>query len=1035
MAVKVTVRRGCSVNLRSGASWLALVLCCLFTALLSLPAQAAVRLTGEEAQPRIVRVGFPHAPGFSEILEDGTYSGMCYDYLMAVKQYVNWEYEFISVDPNRAMELLAAGELDILGGIAQDDPLADTVDYASHCSGMTYTTLSALDTNTSMDTYQMDSMNGALVGTYKAHPWHLKDLDTFSKGNGVEFAVRNYDNMAGYSSALEKGEVELILGGDVPPSENIRPVAWFSPRRYYFVTGKGNTGLMRELNLALSKLKDDRPNLDKDLYNKYFMPYSEMFLTDKERAYIESLPPLKAMGAGDLAPLQSAEGRSKKPKGLSIELLEYISQETGLKFDYSFTLNQPKAIEMLQTGDADIIFGVERSNDLSQNYDLTLSVSCLPSDKLCVRNANIPQEALSEARCALPVGYMPELDMDSSLLIRYDTISQCLKAVELGLADYTLVSSYVAEYYMAESDASRLALSGQMNTLSIPSEAIQREDGNFCFALPRNVNPMLLSIINKTLNSLPSSELDALVRNNMATIPHGASLGRLLRTNPSLLFPIILLFVVTCTMISITVIIKKQHAEMTETLKRQREYDEHIKDALTSAQSANKAKSEFLSHISHEIRTPLTGIIGMTQISLEEGSLPENVKGWLEKTLRSSDHLLSLINDILDMSRIENGRMTLDVKPFGTAEFFHEVYSIIGQMATAKGVNFCMDLRELTPLVAGDVTRIKQVLLNLLSNAVKFTPPEGEVKLIAIESHDVEDPADADSIYVKAIVRDSGIGMSEEFQKRAFQPFEQERGNMELAKNFSSEGLSHLMRGGKQALSGTGLGLAITRNLVEMMGGHIAMKSTLGTGTEIAVSLRLSRVKSEDSPEAPLINMIVDKDSSHKIQQIIAKAVVNASSSDGASAESTSQNTEEDEGNETRNYLHSSNFTGYRVLLAEDNEINLEIEMMILEKMGLEIDTASDGLEAVEKFRNSGIAAYSAILMDIQMPNMNGLEAAKTIRAMNRSDARSVPILAMTANAYSEDIAKSFASGMNAHITKPINPEELRSRLAKLIAP
>lgn len=1029
MTLKGTTRRRAGRGFRAPLS--AFILCVFFITLLVIPAAGAVRLTGEGVKPRLLRVGFPYAPGLSVILEDGTYSGMCYDYLMAIRQYVNWDYEFIAVDPDQALQLLADGELDILGGVALgedplDDELKDMVDYPSYSSGLSYTTLAALANNTAIDAYQMDTLNHAVVGTFEAHTWHLKDLETFSKGNGIEFSIRNYTDLEAYNAALEKGEVDLLLGGDIPPAENVRPVAWFAPTPYYFVTDKGATGLMRELNLALSKLKEDRPNLDQQLYDKYFIPYNEMILTDKEQEYIASLPPLKAVGADNLAPLQYMNSREHQPDGMSIELMDYISQRTGLQFDYSFTQNQPEAIALLETGEADILFGVERSNALSETYDLTLSVRYLPSTKLCVRNIKIPQEALADARCALPAGYLPELDMEPGKLSRYDTVAQCMKAVELGLADYTLVDSYVAEYYMTEAEGVRLALSGQMNTLSIPSEVILREDGNFCFALPREVNPLLLSIINKTLNNLSTSEVDAMVRSNMASIPQVASLRRLLRTNPSLLFPILLLFIVTCAMISITLIIKKQHAEMTETLKRQREYDEHIKDALTSAQSANRAKSEFLSHISHEIRTPLTGIIGMTQMSLEENSLADNVRGWLEKTLRSSDHLLSLINDILDMSRIENGRMTLDVKPFYTPDFFQEVYSIISQMATAKGVDFRMELKELTPMVAGDVTRIKQVLLNLLSNAVKFTPPEGKVTLVAMESHDVKDPADGDSIYVKAVVKDTGIGMSEEFQERVFQPFEQERVNLDMAKNASSEGLSHLMRGGKQALSGTGLGLAITRNLVEMMGGHIALKTLLGKGTEISVSLRLSRVEAEETPTAALINMVVDKDSSYKIKQIIAKAAGHLTAESGQGAPP------EEPGEEA---VITGNFTGYRVLLAEDNEINLEIEMMILEKMGLEIDTAADGLEVLETFKKSGIDTYSAILMDIQMPNMSGLEAAKAIRALNRSDAKSVPILAMTANAYSEDIAKSFASGMNAHITKPINPEELRSRLAKLIKP
>ena len=388
--------------------------------------------------------------------------------------------------------------------------------------------------------------------------------------------------------------------------------------------------------------------------------------------------------------------------------------------------------------------------------------------------------------------------------------------------------------------------------------------------------------------------------------------------------------------------------------------------ALHAAEEANRAKSEFLSRISHDIRTPMNVIGSMTAFAFEDMADPEKLKKDLREIQTSNTFLLSLINDILDLSKIDSGRIELHPEPYPYADYIANIRSMFEPLCRQKGLRFLIEEGEIDGTVITDRIRLNQIALNLLSNAVKYTPPGGTVICRTAGARLPDGRIDC-----RIEVSDTGIGMSEEFQKMMFEPFTQEAGSSRCA---------------GQA-GGTGLGLSIVKRIVDLMDGTIAVRSETGRGTDITV--RFAFPEAEEAPAADC-------------------ALPARDAADGP--------------------LHGS------VLLAEDHPINAEIAQRLLEGFGLEVVWAHDGEMAVSLFSGEPAGTFAAVLMDIQMPRMNGYDAARAIRALPRRDAQTVPIIAMTADAYAEDVERCLRAGMNAHVAKPLDPKLLRRTLASLLS-
>ena len=389
--------------------------------------------------------------------------------------------------------------------------------------------------------------------------------------------------------------------------------------------------------------------------------------------------------------------------------------------------------------------------------------------------------------------------------------------------------------------------------------------------------------------------------------------------------------------------------------------------ARKEAEQANAAKQEFLSSMSHDIRTPMNAIIGMTSLALDNTDDPKRVRDYLGKIALSSKHLLGLINDVLDISKIESGKMTLNVEPVSLQEAMDSIVNIMQPQVAAKNQQFKAAAREiLSENVRCDGVRLNQVLINLLGNAVKFTPEKGAVQLTVYQE---ALPEDASRVRTHFLVSDTGIGMSKEYQKVIFESFSRED-NTRVRKT-----------------EGSGLGMAITKCIVDAMGGTISVRSEQGRGSEFHVVLDLEKAAAPAASEA----------------------------ADGAAER-----------------MNDVVLKGRRILLAEDNELNWEVARELLSILELELDWAENGEICVEKFRNSPAGHYDAIIMDVRMPVMDGYEATAAIRRLEREDA-DIPIIAMTADAFSEDIQRCLERGMNDHLAKPIDIQAVTFKLKKYL--
>ena len=384
-----------------------------------------------------------------------------------------------------------------------------------------------------------------------------------------------------------------------------------------------------------------------------------------------------------------------------------------------------------------------------------------------------------------------------------------------------------------------------------------------------------------------------------------------------------------------------------------------LKEIAKKAESAAQAKTEFLSRMSHDIRTPMNAIIGLTHLAQQEKD-PAALQEYLQKISASSDFLLGLINDILDMSKIENGELTLTPEPLTKAEFAASIDTVIRPLMDEKHIQFSCDLQDGPECILVDPLRFNQIFFNLLSNAAKFTLEGGTVDFQLERLPDREE-----KVGLRMTVRDNGIGMSQEFLKHIYDPFSQE----------------HTRSVGTAV--GTGLGLPIVKSLVDAMEGTISVRTALGEGTEFVVELYVPEVEPEEKNPAESVSAVSLKDA--------------------------------------------------RILLVEDNDINIYVAQLILEDAGCIVTVAKNGQEALDAVEASPVGWFHAILMDVRMPVMDGVEATRRIRALERADAKTVPIIAMTADAFTQEQKRTLDAGMNCHLSKPINPQLLYQELSTYI--
>lgn len=898
----------------------------------------------QTSEKRVLRVAFPQVDGMSWTAEDGTHHGMLVDYLNEIAKYTGWEYEYIDTKGPAMLNEFVEGKYELMGGNYYIPALEKYYAYPNYNMGYSRSLLLARSDDRSIHSYDLESMNGKTIGVYENARENIRRLKEFMAINGLYCNIRYYkqEDMVGKIGLypyLAKGEIDLLLNNVAHISDSVRVVVAYDSQPYYIVTNPGNKEVLDGLNMALERILDANPNFAAERYAVNFPDrLVNIQLSDRDLEYVNERKTITVAVPENWYPLYCKETPLKNHTGIMADVLDEIKSFTGLRFSYVYAKNYADAIRLIQQGDADILgFFLGDENDAAQ-LGLALSASYVSANNIIVRN-----KACSYPAPGLVGALVENQRLPSGISVEkirfYPSIKEALFAVNNGEADFIYGLSSRMEQDILRYHFTNLAPVTLVNDQSTIS-----------FALPIPVDPDLLTILNKAINNLSESERTVIRNRNLESIGVSEfSLTDFIYANP-LQFMFIVMFVLS---VLFTALLLAIGARMKATV---------IQGNLKRAEAANLAKSEFLSRMSHEIRTPMNGIVGMSTIAMQNIDNTDKIKDCLEKVIMSSKHLLALINDVLDMSKIESGKVELRHESFNFRAFLQDLENLYGEQAKSKGISYETILAsDLEVQIIGDSLRLNQVLSNLLSNALKFTPAKGMIKLRVSKTGE-----DQENVYLRFEVIDTGCGIAEENYDKIFESFEQE--NVDVTYKYG----------------GTGLGLSIVKRFTGLMGGGIHVTSVQGSGSTFTVDLPFGKIKESGKPT---------RFSDINGRNDLAKDC----------------------------YAVDYDFKGKRILLVEDNELNREIAEELIGVTGASVESAEDGVQAVEMFKESAEGYYDLILMDVQMPHMDGYEATRCIRALGRSDAQKVPIFAMTANAFAEDVQKSREAGMNAHISKPLD--------------
>ena len=897
------------------------------------------------SEKRVLRVAFPQVVGMSWTAEDGSHHGMLVDYLNEIAKYTGWEYEYIDTNRQTVLNEFIAGQYELMGGNYYIPGLEEYYAYPDYNMGYSRSLLLARSDDRTIHSYNLESMNGKTIGVYENAKENIRRLKEFLAINGLDCKFQYYSlkdmqkNDEGLYFYLMNGEIDLLLSGIIYNHDSVRVIATYNSQPYYIVTNPSNKEVLDGLNMALERILDANPNFAAERYAANFPArLVNVQFSDRDLDYVKKRKTITVAVPENWYPFYCKETSQKNHVGIMVDVLDKIKDFTGLDFSYVYAKNYSDAVHLVQRGKADILgFFLGDENDAAQ-LGLALSASYVSANNIIVRNKACSYPAPGLVGALVESQRFPS-GISAEKIRSYPGIKEALAAVNSGEVDFIYGLSSKMEQDILRYHFTNLAPVTLVNDQSAIS-----------FALPTPVDPDLLTVLNKAINNLSESERTVIRNRNLESIGvNEFSLTDFIYANP-LQFMFIVMFVLS---VLFTALLLAIGARMKATV---------IQGNLKRAEAANLAKSEFLSRMSHEIRTPMNGIVGMSTIAMQNIDNTDKIKDCLEKVIMSSKHLLALINDVLDMSKIESGKVELRHESFNFRAFLQDFENLYGEQAKSKGISYETILAsDLEVQIIGDSLRLNQVLSNLLSNALKFTPAKGMIKLRVSKTGE-----DQENVYLRFEVIDTGCGIAEENYDKIFESFEQE--NVDVTYKYG----------------GTGLGLSIVKRFTGLMGGGIHVTSVQGSGSTFTVDLPFGKIKESGKPT---------RFSDINGRNDLAKDC----------------------------YAVDYDFKGKRILLVEDNELNREIAEELIGVTGASVESAEDGVQAVEMFKESAEGYYDLILMDVQMPHMDGYEATRCIRALGRSDAQKVPIFAMTANAFAEDVQKSREAGMNAHISKPLN--------------
>jgi len=757
-------------------------------------------------EPRPLRVAFSQMEGLSETDQYGRHKGLIVDYLDEIAKYTGWEYEYIPVENDDIISNFLEGQYDLMGGTFYSSGFEEYFAYPDYNTGRSRAVLLCRWDDDRLLGYDLATLNGKTIGVYDRAGDKIRHLKEFLASNDLECRLKyyTYEDMQDGSlyEKLRSGEVDMLLGNDLETGGEFRMVASFQAQPYYIVTTVGNTEILEELNTALRYILESTPNFADQVYYANFpdLKLADIQLNDSELRYIEEKGTVTVAIPMDWHPIYCKGGGKELHDGVLPDLLREITAFTGLQFTFLYGDNYADCIRMVQQGEADILGAYLGENEQAFGCNLALSQPYMDLNNIVIKYKSVsyPGEGLT---CGILNGRILPDSFQAEEIRGYDTVPELLGAVNAGEVDYIYGVSAMLEQ--------ELQNHRYLNVTPVTQES---DSTDVAFAVLRPVRPELLTVLNKAIGNIPTEEKAVMLNQSLVSVGYTSlSLQELFYSNP-----LACILILSCALIFImSVILMSVRSRMRNAL---------LQSRLEAAEAKSTAKSVFLSQMSHEIRTPMNAIIGLTDLTCKERDVPPEIEKKLKKIRSSSQYLLALINDILDMSRIENGKMEIEQKDFSLSLVLQELQSMMSTQAEQKGLEFQVDFYVSHDWLAGDPVRLRQVLINLLSNAVKFTPAGGKVTLR------VNEQSCGEEMEYRFSVQDTGVGIPYEDQERIFSSFEQLRPS-----------ISHS--------AGTGLGLPISRNIARLMGGDLEVKSEPGKGSEFYMTLRFP--KGTNVPPSP----------------------------------------------------------------------------------------------------------------------------------------------------------------------------------------
>ena len=932
-------------------------ICAVLCLLLLLPALLPVKAAAETAPVKVVRVG-SFEDTFNYVNEKGVRKGYGYELLQTLSGYTGWQFEYVTCDWSDCFEKLKNGEIDIMGDISYTEDRTEEMLFSDEPMGVEkyylYADLSRADISAS----NFKTLNGKKVGVLMGTEPEVM-LTEWEEKYGLKTEHVNISNNEDVKQKLANHEIDCFVSLEESfwAELGISTITRVGESGIYYAINKDRPDIKEELDDAMRALEEANPFYTADLYKRYFSLDYTPILTGEEKAWLREHGAIRMGFLTRDSGISTFDPATGELAGAITDYIQFAIDCLGnqkLEFQIVGYDSKEEELDALKSGEIDMIFHFDQSPNLAEEYHIACTNTTWISNLMAITNKQLFNENKAN-RIAIPQNklslkkyvafYYPQWE-----IVDCDTQEDAEKLVRDGQADCIVTGV-----------SSEVNYSKKYGFYSVPLLNPVKS----CFAV-NSGNRSLLTILNKTIKAMPVNMLTGSIAMYKSS-SRKVTLSEFIKDN---YFMVLLIGSIAVAAVLLTVLKLLQKARKAEAAAKKaandtQELNAKLQIAVEKAESANRAKSTFLFNMSHDIRTPMNAIIGYADLASRHLDDPAKLEKYMENIQVCGQNLLVLLNNVLDLARIENDKTEIEYSVSDVEKDFRNCIAMFQNQADGKGQTLTVTTHLLHPYVYVDVPHLTEICTNLVSNAVKYTGDGGAIRCDITQKPGKKEGW-CDTVVT---VADNGIGMSQEFLKHIFEPFERERTST------------------VSKVEGSGIGMGIVKKLVGLMGGTVEVESRIGVGSTFTVTLPC-RIASQEETQA---------------------AKRETAPSDEKS------------------------LCGVKILLTEDNDLNAEIATELLQEEGCAVDRAKDGVECVDLLEKAADGTYQVILMDIQMPVMNGYDAAKKIRRMDDPKKADIPIIAMTANAFSEDRQAALDAGMNDHVAKPINMNVLVPTIRKYL--